>query len=348
MLGHATSGPALQQNLVCVMEGRAADGQAAGSRHRRRPDPPPRQARGRLDRRACAARRSTARSPTPNIELRRHRRDRGRQGARPVRGRDDARAVPRRVARRGRQAAAPRAHRRLGRRLDRDRGLLAGAGRRAQAGADVAFEKQSESNAMWALSVPVPFNMPVHAGAGGYFAPHVRSYIRRSEAPTHIGAIVAAKDRQNALKNPYAHLQQQGHHRRVGARLADALGPDPLRRDLPVLRRRVRARDRRRGHREGLAQPGLDPRHRDALGGDHGRRARPGQPAGLPRRGRRHLQAGRHHQPDRGDRRGRDLRAVLLVRADVAGEPRLRAPRARAGSSPSRAPPRWTARCRST
>ena len=44
----------------------------------------------------------------------------------------------------------------------------------------VAFEKQSESNAMWALSVPMPFNMPVHAGAGGYFAPHVRSYIRRS------------------------------------------------------------------------------------------------------------------------------------------------------------------------
>ena len=47
----------------------------------------------------------------------------------------------------------------------------------------VAFEKQSESNAMWALSVPMPFIMPVHAGAGGYFAPHVRSYIRRSGAP---------------------------------------------------------------------------------------------------------------------------------------------------------------------
>lgn len=70
----------------------------------------------------------------------------------------------------------------------------------------VAFEKQSESNAMWALSIPLPFIMPVHAGAGGYFAPHVRSYIRRSGAPSHIGAIVAAKDRQNALKNPYAHL----------------------------------------------------------------------------------------------------------------------------------------------
>ena len=60
---------------------------------------------------------------------------------------------------------------------------------------------------MWALSVPIPFNIPVHAGAGGYFAPHVRSYIRRSGAPTHVGAIVAAKDRQNALKNPYAHLK---------------------------------------------------------------------------------------------------------------------------------------------
>ena len=36
----------------------------------------------------------------------------------------------------------------------------------------------------------------------------------------------------------------------------------------------------------------------------------------------------------------RDLRAVLVVRADVAGEPRLRRPRARAGSSPSPARPR--------
>jgi acetyl-CoA C-acetyltransferase len=72
----------------------------------------------------------------------------------------------------------------------------------------VAWEKQSESNAMWALSIPIPFNMPVNAGAGGYFAPHVRSYIRRSAAPNHVGAIVAAKDRRNGAKNPYAHLQQ--------------------------------------------------------------------------------------------------------------------------------------------
>ncbi|MQA83918.1 MAG: thiolase domain-containing protein [Streptosporangiales bacterium] len=72
----------------------------------------------------------------------------------------------------------------------------------------VAFEKQSESNAMWALSIPTPFVMPVHAGAGGYFAPHVRSYIRRSGAPEHIGAMVAVKDRRNGARNPYAHLRQ--------------------------------------------------------------------------------------------------------------------------------------------
>ncbi|MGL4304576.1 MAG: thiolase domain-containing protein [Mycobacteriaceae bacterium] len=72
----------------------------------------------------------------------------------------------------------------------------------------ISWEKQSESNAMWALSIPVPFNMPVGAGAGGYFAPHIRSYIRRSGAPEHIGAMVAVKDRLNGSKNPYAHLKQ--------------------------------------------------------------------------------------------------------------------------------------------
>ena len=72
----------------------------------------------------------------------------------------------------------------------------------------VAFEKQSESEAMWALSLPIPFQPPLHAGAGGYFAPHIRSYIRRAEAPDHIGILVALKDRTNALKNPYAHVHE--------------------------------------------------------------------------------------------------------------------------------------------
>ena len=72
----------------------------------------------------------------------------------------------------------------------------------------VAFEKQSESEAMWALSTPFPFQPPMHAGAGGYFAPHIRAYMQRSGAPDHIGILVALKDRTNALKNPYAHLHE--------------------------------------------------------------------------------------------------------------------------------------------
>jgi acetyl-CoA C-acetyltransferase len=72
----------------------------------------------------------------------------------------------------------------------------------------VAFEKQSESDAMWALAPKIPFAPTTVAGAGGYFAPHIRAYMRRSGAPAHVGMMVAVKDRLNALKNPYAHLQQ--------------------------------------------------------------------------------------------------------------------------------------------
>ena len=70
----------------------------------------------------------------------------------------------------------------------------------------VAFEKQSESNATWALSIALPFSLASVAGAGGYFAPLVRGYIRRSGAPEDTGIRVAVKDRENALKNPLAHL----------------------------------------------------------------------------------------------------------------------------------------------
>src|SRR6266567_5920193 len=70
----------------------------------------------------------------------------------------------------------------------------------------VAFEKQSDADAMWALSRPLPFAPPTLAGAGGYFAPLIRAYIRRSSAPDHIGILVGVKDRKNALRNPYAHL----------------------------------------------------------------------------------------------------------------------------------------------
>ena len=67
----------------------------------------------------------------------------------------------------------------------------------------VAWEKQSEGDTSWGLSG----GRSGGVGAGGYFAPHVRAYIERSGAPDHIGFLVAVKDRQNALRNPYAHLQ---------------------------------------------------------------------------------------------------------------------------------------------
>jgi acetyl-CoA C-acetyltransferase len=70
----------------------------------------------------------------------------------------------------------------------------------------VCFQKQSESNATWALSIRLPFTGGSVTGAGGYFAPVIRAYMRRANAPDHIGIKVAVKDRLNALKNPYAHL----------------------------------------------------------------------------------------------------------------------------------------------
>ena len=66
----------------------------------------------------------------------------------------------------------------------------------------VAFEKQSESETTWALTPKLPFTVPMVAGAGGYFAPIIRSYMTRSGAPEHIGMKVAVKDRLNALKKP--------------------------------------------------------------------------------------------------------------------------------------------------
>ncbi|HEX7520824.1 MAG TPA: thiolase domain-containing protein [Acidimicrobiia bacterium] len=72
----------------------------------------------------------------------------------------------------------------------------------------MSFEKQSESDAMWALTVSQPFQAPLVAGAGGFFAPIIRSYMRRSGAPEHIGMLVAVKDRANAMRNPLAHLHE--------------------------------------------------------------------------------------------------------------------------------------------
>ena len=67
----------------------------------------------------------------------------------------------------------------------------------------VGFQKQSEGNAQFALGS----GRGASIGAGGAFAPFMRSYIHRTGAPLDIGPMVAVKDRQNAMKNPYAHLR---------------------------------------------------------------------------------------------------------------------------------------------
>jgi len=67
----------------------------------------------------------------------------------------------------------------------------------------VAWEKQSEGNAQWGLAGGRSGGI----GAGGAFAPYIRGYMERTDAPEYIGWQVAVKDRLNALKNPYAHLQ---------------------------------------------------------------------------------------------------------------------------------------------
>ncbi len=117
----------------------------------------------------------------------------------------------------------------------------------------VAFEKQTESEAMWALSLPIPFQPPLHAGAGGYFAPHIRSYMARSKAPDHIGILVAAEGPPQRAQEPLRPPPRARHHLRLRAGLDDALGPDPLRRDVPVLRRRLRHGAGQRGG--GRTQP---------------------------------------------------------------------------------------------
>ena len=137
--------------------------------------------------------------------------------------------------------------------------------------------------------------MPVLAGAGGYFAPHIRSYIRRAGAP---GAHRRdgrgqgpAQRRLQPVRAPAAGRHDHG----VGAGLADAVGPGPLRRDLPVLGRRVRGGHRRRGRGRGLSDgPVAWIRATvDAHRADHVLRQGPREPAGRAPTRRGAVAAGR-------------------------------------------------------
>jgi acetyl-CoA C-acetyltransferase len=83
--------------------------------------------------------------------------------------------------------------------------IMAGIHQRVLA---VAYAKESEGDINWSVQGGgIPFSSPFVAGPGGYFCLHIRDYIHRSQAPDHIGIKIALKDRKNALKNPFAHVQ---------------------------------------------------------------------------------------------------------------------------------------------
>ena len=108
---------------------------------------------------------------------------------------------------------------------------------------------------MWALSIAPPFSMPVVAGAGGYFAPHIRAYIRRSGAPAAHRRAGRGQGPAQRRPQPVRPPAAGRHHAGDGAGLPDAVGPGPVRRDVPVLGRRVRGGHRRLGRR-GRRPPG--------------------------------------------------------------------------------------------
>ena len=71
----------------------------------------------------------------------------------------------------------------------------------------VGFEKQSEARAAGSTLQRVPFEARWHGGTGSLFGALCREYISRSGAPADIGDRAALKERQNAIRNPYAQVR---------------------------------------------------------------------------------------------------------------------------------------------
>ena len=210
-----------------------------------------------------------------------------------------------------------------------DRRGQPGAVRQVQAGADDGLGEAVRVECHVGVEHSGAVHQAGRRGRGRLLRPAravLHPALGRSDAHRRDGRGQGPAQRREEPAGPPASAR---HHAGEGDGVPDALGSNPVRRDLPVLRRRLRDGDRQRGHRRCArrrrASGGLDPRHRAAHRTAGLLRPRPGQPAGRPRCRRRAVARCRHHQPDRRDRRRRGLRAVLLVRADVAGEPRLRA-----------------------
>jgi acetyl-CoA C-acetyltransferase len=69
----------------------------------------------------------------------------------------------------------------------------------------VAYEKQSDGSVAGSTLQHYPFEARWQGGTGTLFAGLCREYIDRTSAPSHIGDVVALKDRRNALQNEFAH-----------------------------------------------------------------------------------------------------------------------------------------------
>ena len=252
------------------------------ARRRRRPDPPQVPPPRRLLRRAGPGGRVPGPRGRPHDDGR-HRRRRPRQGPRPVRGRDEARALPVRRARRGGQADVPGPHRRLGRRHHGHRRRLATS---RPASTRRCWPSPSRSSPRATPSSPSAAGKGASLGAGGAFAPFIRAYIHRSGAPEHIGWKVAVKDRLNALKNPYAHLKIEDIS--IEKVKESPMMWEPIRflESCPSSDGAARDGPHRRGRRQGgrgrRSSAGVDPRHVVPLRAAELPRARPGPPGGLP------------------------------------------------------------------
>ena len=135
-------------------------------------------------------------------------------------------------------------------------------------------------------------------------------------------AMVAVKNRKNAMRNPYAHVKKEVTVDDVMNSKLPLLADQAARRPAD-LRRRLRGRARQRGSpAKASERPGVDPRH-----GLHVRGRERDPPLDAPVRaadpGRgQGLQAGRHHQPAPPGRRRRGAGALHLLRALVLRGPR--------------------------
>jgi acetyl-CoA C-acetyltransferase len=72
----------------------------------------------------------------------------------------------------------------------------------------VAFEKQSEGKTGAVSLQHLPYETPWQGGTGSLYGSLCSDYIARSGAPSHIGDVAALKERQNALRNPFAQVRR--------------------------------------------------------------------------------------------------------------------------------------------